>query len=400
MPFSTRSPACEAYFETRRSTGDPLVKICDPDRIQAILHSKHAVRPALMQDVAGESMVWIDGPDWLVRRKMSQGPFQPNNEAVQQEFIDWVICGLVDRLDQAARSGEEIFLVDELLRMTTRFLYRFAFDIALPPDHEKAPVVSAFFAAIFELSYSMLDMSGPLDIEMHKRLKQVIADMEAEIELIMDSVPAPGTLLHALKAGHDSGILRESQVRDEIRGLFIAGTETTSLALCWSILLLAEHPPWRERVEAEVASGGDTPVLEAVLNETLRLYPSAPFMTRVVEASTDLGFATFEQRTEFLLSIYHTHRNPDHWDDPDLFDPRRFLGRQVRHRYAWIPFGGGRHLCIGHRVARMEALDALREITRRFRLHRADDLETTALMGITLMPSHRMAVTVERISPD
>ena len=397
-PFTTQSPACEAYFETRESTGAPLIKISDPDQIQAILHSKHAVRPALMKNIAGESMVWIDGPDWLIRRKMTQGSFQLHNQGRQQEGIDWVIAGLMDRLDQASESGATCLLVDEFLRMTTRFLYRFAFDIALPADHEKAPVVSAFFAAIFELSYSMLDMSGPLDIAMHKRLKQTITDMENEIDLIIESKPAPGTLLHALRTGRDSGAIDDSQVRDEVRGLFIAGTETTSLTLAWAFLLLGAHPTWRERVEKEVAAGGPTPQLEAVLNETLRLFPAVPFMTRMVEASTDLGFSTFEQQTEFLLSIYHTHRNAKHWSDPHTFDPGRFLGEQKRHRYAWLPFGGGRHLCIGHRVARMEALDAMRAIIRQFRLHRADDLDTTALMGITLMPSHPIAVTVERIA--
>ena len=222
--------------------------------------------------------------------------------------------------------------------------------------------------------------------------------MESEIDLIMQSTPASGTLLHALREAQDSGQLNESQVRDEVRGLFIAGTETTSLTLAWVFLLLDEHRSWRERVEQEVSSAGPTPVLEAVLDETLRLFPAAPFMTRVVDASTDLGFSTFEQRTEFLLSIYHTHRNPEHWENPHEFDPSRFLGEQVRHRYAWLPFGGGRHLCIGHRVARMEALDALRAVLVRFRLHRVDDNDTCALMGITLKPSHSIAVTVERRS--
>jgi len=398
MPFSTQSSACDTYFQSRESTGDPLVKTCDPDEIQSILHSKQAVRPVLMQNIAGESMVWIDGPDWLVRRRMSQGLFHPVNEDRQRRSINWVISGILDRFDRASETGETVLLLDELLRMTTRFLYGFAFDISLPLDHEKAPVVSAFFSAIFELSYSMLDMSGPLDIKMHKRLKRTINDMESEIDLIMQSTPSPGTLLHALRDGQNSGELNESQVRDEVRGLFIAGTETTSLTLAWVFLLLDEHRSWRERVELEVLSGGTTPVLEAVLDETLRLFPAAPFMTRVVDASTDLGFAKFEQRTEFLLSIYHTHRNAQHWEDPHDFDPSRFLGEQVRHRYAWLPFGGGRHLCIGHRVARMEALDALRAIISRFRFHRADDNDTLALMGITLKPSHPIAVTVERRS--
>ena len=398
MSFSTQSSECDTYFQTRESTGDLLVKTCDPDEIQSILHSKQAVRPVLMQNIAGESMVWIDGPDWLVRRRMSQGVFQANNEDRQRQSINWVISGILDRFDRAAETGETVLLLDELLRMTTRFLYQFAFDISLPIDHGKAPVVSAFFSAIFELSYSMLDMSGPLDIKMHKRLKRTIKDMESEIDLIMQSTPGSGTLLHALREGQDSGELNESQVRDEVRGLFIAGTETTSLTLAWVFLLLDEHRAWRERVELEVLSGGTTPILEAVLDETLRLFPAAPFMTRVVDASTDLGFAKFEQRTEFLLSVYHTHRNPAHWENPDDFDPTRFLGEQVRHRYAWLPFGGGRHLCIGHRVARMEALDALRAIISRFRFHRTDDNDTQALMGITLKPSHPIGVKVERRS--
>ena len=397
MAFSTRCIECEEYFRTRESTGDPLLKIFDPDQIQAILHSKQAVRPPLMSRIAGQSMVWIDGPDWLVRRRISQGSFQPRNDASQQAIVDWAVSGLLERLDRAAATGETVFLVDEFLRMTTRFLYRFAFDITLPPDHEKAPVVNAFFKGIFDLSYTMLDMSRPLDLDFNQRLKDSFRDMDHEIELIMQSKPAPDCLLHALMAGRDSGVLVDSQVRDEVRGLFIAGTETTSLTMSWVFFLLDEHPSWRDRIDLELAAGRTSPTIDAVLNETLRLFPAVPFMTRVVDASTDLGFKVFEERTEFLLSLYHTHRNPEHWNDPDVFDPDRFIGEQTRHRYAWLPFGGGRHQCIGNRVARMEALDALGAIMRRFRFRRVDDLETTALMGITLKPSHSIAVTVERI---
>jgi cytochrome P450 len=397
MTFSTRCFECEEYFRTRESTGDPLLKISDPDQIQAILHSKQAFRPSLMSRIAGQSMVWIDGPDWLVRRRMAQSSFHPREDTSQQVIVDWVVSGLLDRLDRAAVTGETISLVDEFLRMTTRFLYRFAFDINLPPDHEKAPIVNAFFKGIFDLIHSMLDMSQTLNIDFNNRLKKSFLDMDHEIELIMQSRPAPGCLLHALMEGHESGVLVDSQVRDEIRGLFIAGTETTSLALAWVFCLLDEHRSWRQRVEVELASGGPTPLVEAVLNETLRLFPTVPFTTRVVEASTDLGFDFFEERTEFLISKYHTHRNPEHWNDPHVFDPSRFLGEQSRHRYAWLPFGGGRHLCIGKRVARMEALDALRSVMRRYHFHRVDDFDITALMGITLKPSHPLEVTVERI---
>jgi cytochrome P450 len=261
-------------------------------------------------------------------------------------------------------------------------------------------VVRAFFDAVFELSYSMLDISRSVSAELMQGARQAIGDMDHEIELIMESDPVPGSLLHALIEGRDAGVLSDTQVRDEVRGLFLAGTETTSLTMAWVWSLLEEHEAWRERVEEEVASDGPTPLLEAVLNETLRLFPAVPFTTRVVEASTDLGFERFEERTEFLLSFYHTHRNPEHWDDPDDFDPGRFLGDQDRHRYAWLPFGGGRHLCIGNRVARMEALDALRIILRRYRFHRVDEIETVALMGITLNPSHPIRVTVERVASD
>ena len=402
MSFSTHCIQCDEYFESRlpMDASIPLMKIKDPDRIQAILHSTRAVRPQLMSKIAGESMVWIDGPDWLVRRRIAQGSFQPRNEPFHVEIVDQVVSGLLERLETAAEEGEVIGLTEEFLRMTTRFLYRFAFDIDLPADHDKAPIVSAYFDAVSQLGFSILDVEKPLDLSVHQLVRTSLKAMDREIDLIMDSDPDPGSLLGRMIEACDAGELTDRQVKDEVRGLFIAGTETTSLTLAWFIILLDENRSWRDRIEAELAVSREvTPLLDAGLHETMRLFPAVPFMTRIVKGAADLGFGPLEENTEFMISVYHTHRNPEHWDDPHAFDPGRFLGEPDRHRYAWMPFGGGRHTCIGNRVARMEARDTLRAIMGRYRFHRVEDTTVGARLGITLKPTIPINVTVERIQP-
>ena len=397
MNLSTRSRACDEYFESRCGGPDRLLmKVVEPDRIRAVLHSREAVRAPLMSKLAGESMVWIDGADWLLRRKLSQPVFLPRNEIRQKGIVDWVVSGLMDRLTAASERGESILITDEFLRMTTRFLYRFAFDIDLPADHDRAPVVSDYFAAISRLSFWIQHRDRPLDLKDQQDVRIACARMDAEIDRIMRSEPGSGSLLGSLIEARVAGKQTDAQVRDEVRGLFIAGTETTSLTLAWACLLLGEFPEWQERVARDLDDPGPDPLLEAVLKETMRLYPAAPFMTRIVESACDLGFGPLSANTELLVSIYHTHRNPDHWPDPDRFDPQRFLGEPDHHRYAWLPFGGGRHLCIGQRVAVMEAADTLRSILRRFRIHRDDHDHVEALLGVTLKPSRSLRVRLER----
>jgi len=159
---------------------------------------------------------------------------------------------------------------------------------------------------------------------------------------------------------------------DNAATFYLAGHETTANALAWTLYLLSEQPALQERCAAEaraaLAGGEDDPdlperlpLLRRVLEESLRLYPPAPRLDRQAAAADRIG--DFEVKPGDIVSIWPwlLHRHRALWDDPDVFDPDRFLpeAKAARHRFAYLPFGGGPRLCVGMRFATIEALAVL-----------------------------------------
>jgi cytochrome P450 len=184
--------------------------------------------------------------------------------------------------------------------------------------------------------------------------------------------------------------------------LLLAGHETTALALTWAFLLLDRNPGVRDRLEAELAevvghrvpSPADVPALpfaQAVINETLRLYPPAYVTGRETIRPTTIGGVSLPKRHIILISMQATHRDPRFFPAPDAFRPERWLdGLEKRlPRGAFIPFGMGSRKCIGASFAMMEATLLLATIARRWRFELAPT-EIGMQPSITLRPAEAM----------
>jgi cytochrome P450 len=186
--------------------------------------------------------------------------------------------------------------------------------------------------------------------------------------------PAPDLLGTLIASG-----MSDSLIRDQMLTMFIAGHDTSTALLAWSLYLLAIHPDSLARVRAEVDAvvGGQVPAyahvrqldyLDRVIKEALRLYPPIHLGSRI--AATDMVFQDFHipAGTRVLYSIYLTHRDKSHWPEPDQFDPDRFSPEQARHRsaYTFLPFGGGPRNCIGAAFAQVEAKIVLARILQRY----------------------------------
>ncbi|WP_255195966.1 cytochrome P450 [Halorarius litoreus] len=178
-------------------------------------------------------------------------------------------------------------------------------------------------------------------------------------------------------------------LRQEVLGLLIAGHATTSAALTWAFYLLAAHPEVQERIHEEARAttlladyetvrGWDDdegtpddvdgrtfldslPYTRQVWQETLRLYPALPIFGRTVNETVTVGDVTLDEGTHVLLSPFITHRDEEFWDDPETFDPDRFWPERHARRpaFAYFPFSGGRHACLGESIATTEALVVL-----------------------------------------
>ncbi len=180
-------------------------------------------------------------------------------------------------------------------------------------------------------------------------------------------------LIGLLLDARDSGsALTAAEVRDQVLIFLLAGHETTSTALTYTLHLLGRHPEVQDRVREEVdAAGGDTATLAyttMVLKEAMRLYPSAPLMGRRAVESDEISGYHIPAGSDVIIAPWVTHRHPEFWERPERFDPDRFTPERekTRHRYAWFPFGGGPRSCIGQHFSMLESTVALAALIRDF----------------------------------
>jgi cytochrome P450 len=187
-----------------------------------------------------------------------------------------------------------------------------------------------------------------------------------------------------------------------------AGHETTANALAWTLYLLSQFPEVDARVFDEV-QGVDAAALargelsgltftRAVLEEAMRLYPPAPFVSREAVAADTIGGIAIRPRTSVLVSTWILHRHRLLWERPDQFDPGRFLPgrRESIHRFAYLPFGAGPRICIGMGFAMQEAMVLLAAIVRRYRLELEPEHPVLPLARITLRPKNGLKMRLRR----
>ena len=187
----------------------------------------------------------------------------------------------------------------------------------------------------------------------------------------------------------------------------LAGHETSANALSWSLALLGAYPAARSRLEHEVDSvlGGRVPAAgdaarlpwtTAVIAEAMRLYPPAWTIERDAIADDDVTGVPVPAGSLVAIPPYLVHRHPEFWPDPAGFDPARFSNGTQRHRYAYIPFGGGRRACIGQSFAELETALVLASITQRFRLELTAGGIPPPAANVTLRPAHGLPMRLSR----
>ena len=203
------------------------------------------------------------------------------------------------------------------------------------------------------------------------------------------------------------GSFDAATMRDQVATFVVAGHETTAVALFWTTWLLAQSPEWQARVAAEAAAfdlGPDSaslalPSLEvtrAVVQEAMRLYPPAFVVVRQAKGPDRLAGRDVPAGAVIMVAPWVLHRHRQLWDDPDAFDPRRFLPTaSPPDRFAYLPFGAGPRVCIGAPLALAEATLVTAALVDRFRLEPADTDPVLPMAIVTTQPDHRARFRLE-----
>ena len=127
---------------------------------------------------------------------------------------------------------------------------------------------------------------------------------------------------------------------------------------------------------------------EAVVRETLRLFPQAFMIGRQAITNTTVDGSAIPHGATVLVPIWMLHRNPNLWEQPDAFNPARFLADNAPDRFSYLPFGAGPHVCIGAGLAITEATLVLAQFMHHFRISRVDDRPPTPMPSLSLRPDY------------
>jgi cytochrome P450 len=246
------------------------------------------------------------------------------------------------------------------------------------------------------------------------RVKREIAQIEKILYRIIEERRSSGRdagdllsmLLHA--QDEDGSRMTDRQLRDETITLFLAGHETTACTLSWTWWLLAQNPAVEAKLHAELDAvlGDRAPSLDTlpnltytanVVTESLRLYPPAWGMARLVTEDHELAGYPMTKGMGIAMAQWVVHRDPRWYEAPQEFRPERWEGDLLKRlpRFAYFPFGGGPRQCIGNAFALMEAALILAAIAQKFRLRLVANHPVVPLPSITLRPRHGIRVTLE-----
>jgi cytochrome P450 len=201
--------------------------------------------------------------------------------------------------------------------------------------------------------------------------------------------------------------LTDEDIINNVLTFITAGHETTSVALTWTLWLLAKDQGSQQRVFQEIAavvgSGTIGPAeVEAlsfcrqVIQEAMRLFPPAPAISRFAKTAMTLGGMEIEAGTRVHIPIFALHRNTRLWQNPNAFDPDRFAPELAKtySRYAFLPFGGGLRICIGASFAMIEATAILATLIRAFRFQPVPGHKPQPVARVTLRPKGGMPLLV------
>jgi cytochrome P450 len=377
--------------------------------------------------VLGEGLLTSEGDHWRRQRKLAQPAFHRDKLA---GFATSMSMATRDMLTRWTREGaDKSFCIHaEMMRLTFRIvgLTLFSSDV----DGDAKDVGHALEVAMHwanDYAESMIRVPPyiptPGNVRFRRAKKtlddvvfRLIAERRAQaaktgdfggdlLGMLMSATEEPDPSAASSSASAARSGMDDQQLRDEIITMILAGHETTANLLSWTFSLLSKHPEVERRVreEARRVLGDRDPVLEdvksleytkMVLEEALRLYPPAWVFERQAIAPDTLGGYAIEPGAIIGLCPYVLHRHPDHWENPEAFDPERFRPERAekRPRYAYLPFGGGPRTCVGNHFAMMEGQILLAMIVREQRLELEANHPVVLDPVITLRPKHGIKV--------
>lgn len=371
-----------------------LVFVMHPDAVEHVnvghrhnydkLGSYDVVRRYLL----GDGLVASTGELWRRQRRLMAPFFTPKGIQAYSRLMLSDGARLVERWQGLAGQGAEVEIAEEMTFVTASIILKAMFSSeTIESIHQMKDAVETMIGFV---DTKMAGVPLPLWLPtaknrryvaarelVHRAIRGVIAERRA-----VEEARWPDDLLTRLMQARDEETgqaMSEGLLRDESITTFFAGHETTARTMTFAWYALAANPTVTQRLHEELdrVLAGRPPTAELlrqlpytlqVIKEVLRLYPAAPFYVRDAIAGDQIGGFEVPAGAAVMLSPYYTHRHPQFWDDPEVFDPDRWTREREagRHSHAYHPFAAGPRICIGNHFSLLESHVLLAMLATRF----------------------------------
>ncbi|XP_039496667.1 probable cytochrome P450 4s3 [Drosophila santomea] len=386
---------------------DLMVMFTDPEDIKQLLGNNQLLTKSrnyeLLEPWLGKGLLTNGGESWHRRRKLLTPGFHFRILGEFKEPMEENCRILVRRLSTRA-NGESFDIYPYITLFALDAICETAMGIKkhaqLQSDSEYVQAVQSICRVMHKQSFSFWqrlnvffkhtkpgkERAAALKV-LHEetnrvirlRREQLIQERnESRPEADQDDVGAKRRLafldmllLTQMEGGAE---LSDTDIREEVDTFMFEGHDTTSSAIAFALSLLSKNPAVQQRAfeeatELEGREKESMPYLEAVIKETLRIYPSVPFFSRKVLEDLEVGKLTVPKGASISCLIYMLHRDPKNFPDPERFDPDRFLlNEKQMHPFAFAAFSAGPRNCIGQKFAMLELKTSLSTLLRSYRL--------------------------------
>lgn len=356
----------------------------------------------------GKGLLTSNDDFWRRQRKLASPAFHTKRIDAYAETMVNFSLQTVD----AWRDNEIRDIDHEMMKLTLRIVTKTLFDTDMADDARRIGDALMVLQYMFNDADLLPDWWPKLKRKQREAARQDLDDVVYPMineRRSAGEIEDRGDLLSMLMLAEDEdgNRMSDKQVRDESVTIILAGHETTANALNWTWYLLAQHPEIEAKLHEELDTvlQGTPPTLadlrrlpytEMVIKESMRLYPPAYGVSRISTEDTNVAGYDIPKGSVVNVLSYSVQRDPRWWDEPERFMPERFAnGGGAKHRYAYIPFGGGPRVCIGQSFAMMEACLLLATIAQRYSLALAPGKKVMTETLITLRPKNGLQMRLK-----
>lgn len=396
-----------------------------PDHVRHVLYDnpKNYLRGwqyRLLSGLFGDNLVAAEGSSWLRQRRLAQPAFHRERLAGYANVMVDATTQFLTRWSADAEAKNVIDIAPEMSRVALAIASRTLFSRDVSQAADSVGQAFGIVARYLEMRFSHAFTSLPswVPTATNRRFKQAIRTLyQIVLTLIQERRREGrdhGDLLSMLMQAKDEETgesMTDEQLRSQALTFLIAGHETTATALTWTWYLLASHAAIRQQVRNEIedALGERLPTIADVANlhatrrvieESMRLYPPIWAVPRHLVADDEIGGFPIPRGSMIVLVPYTTHRHPEFWHDPDVFDPSRFAPEQTaqRPKGAYFPFLGGPHQCIGNEFAMIEMQLIVAMVLRKFDLELVPNQAIRPKASLVLRPDGPVRMTLKSMA--